>query len=138
MSNQNQLVWTVQRVGVTRRQDCATVPQSLMEFAQAAVAPLAVRPPRNLEPTISYASIPPVEISLYEGTVRVNERVVRIPVGMTGRMTGRAFKRFASVYRGDGLFIRLEDGSLRRIGDHETIQVTDGAAFTHVKGGAKV
>lgn len=131
MNTESQMDRIVQNVTVKRRNNTVKNALSVVDFTRVTTAPLAIRLSTSPARTNLSDKIPPVRISLYEGAVNVNGRMVRIPVGVTGQMTGWAFKRLASIYRGHGLFIRLGDGSLRRIGDHETIEVSDGADFTH-------
>lgn len=91
-----------------------------------------VRRPANemAAPTARQDSFTRIRIKLDEGTMKVNSRTVKIPLGLCGRMTGKKFKEFANVYKGDALYVRQPNG-LQRVRDNETIELFHGAEFTH-------
>lgn len=58
--------------------------------------------------------VPVAKITLYNGDITVNNRKVKLPVGLSNRMSGREFRKFAGIDR-KGLLFSHTDGKMRRI-----------------------
>lgn len=90
---------------------------------------LAIKSARELGRIVK-KEVPMAKISLYDGHITVNNRKVKLPVGLTNRMSGRAFRKFAGIDR-KGLLFSHTDGKKRRISDFGSVDIAPGAKFTH-------
>lgn len=75
-------------------------------------------------------AIPHVKICLYEGSIEVNGGRVSIPVGLSGAMTGKAFKDSVGIYQGNALYVH-RNGGMQRVRDNDTVELVHDAEFTH-------
>lgn len=132
MIAENQKSSQVEKVKVTRCQPGPRQTIPAFRFENLLLSPLAVRPAQKKPLAISEkaSAIPPIQISLHDGAVQVNGKEVKIPVGLSGPTTGKAFKQFAGIHAGDALYVQRDSG-LQRVRDRETVELVDDAEFTH-------
>lgn len=142
MVTKNQKTGQVQRVELSRTQlgqgavvQRAQGQESVLALSVSGLSGmslLAVRPGRRLTrgEQSEARAIPPVRICLYEGSIEVNGSRVNIPIGLSGRLTAKEFKRFAGIDTGNALYVG-RDGGMQRVRDKETIELVHDAKFTH-------